>query len=93
MVDEQSATIAAVDAFNEAFNRHDVDAVMTHMTEDAVFESTSPPAGARHEGAAAVRAGMGGVLRRVANGALRRGRGHRDRRSLHRALDLHVDRR
>jgi ketosteroid isomerase-like protein len=51
-----AATIAAVDAFNEAFNRHDVEAVMAHMTDDAVFESTSPPAGERHEGAAAVRA-------------------------------------
>jgi ketosteroid isomerase-like protein len=56
MADERSATIAAVDAFNEAFNRHDVDAVMARMTEDAVFESTSPPSGERHEGAAAVRA-------------------------------------
>ena len=56
MVDERSATITAVEAFNDAFNRHDVDAVMAHMTEDAVFESTNPPAGERHEGAAAVRA-------------------------------------
>ena len=51
-----AATIAAVDAFNEAFNRHDVDAIMARMTDDATFESTSPPAGERHEGAAAVRA-------------------------------------
>ena len=50
-----AATLAAVDAFNEAFNSHDVDAIMAHMTADAVFESTSPPAGERHEGAAAVR--------------------------------------
>ena len=35
---------------------HDVDAIMKNMTDDAVFESTSPPAGERHEGAAAVRA-------------------------------------
>jgi ketosteroid isomerase-like protein len=56
MGDETGATIAAVEAFNEAFNRHDVDAVMAHMTDDAVFESTSPPAGERHEGAEAVRA-------------------------------------
>jgi ketosteroid isomerase-like protein len=55
MTDETSATIAAVEAFNEAFNRHDVDAVMAHMTDDAVFESTSPPAGERHVGADAVR--------------------------------------
>jgi ketosteroid isomerase-like protein len=54
--DETAATLAAVDAFNEAFNAHDVDAVMERMTEDAVFESTSPPAGERHVGAAAVRA-------------------------------------
>jgi ketosteroid isomerase-like protein len=50
-----SATVAAVDRFNEAFNAHDVDAVMACMTDDAVFESTTPPAGDRHEGAAAVR--------------------------------------
>jgi len=51
-----AATLAAVDAFNEAFNDHDVDAVMARMTDDAVFESTAPPAGERHEGSAAVRA-------------------------------------
>jgi ketosteroid isomerase-like protein len=49
-------TIAAVDRFNEAFNAHDVDAVMAAMTDDCVFESTSPPLGERHEGAPAVRA-------------------------------------
>jgi ketosteroid isomerase-like protein len=55
MPDDGAATLAAVEAFNEAFNRHDVDAVMARMTDDVVFESTSPPAGDRHEGAAAVR--------------------------------------
>ncbi|HXY93295.1 MAG TPA: nuclear transport factor 2 family protein, partial [Acidimicrobiia bacterium] len=54
--DTTSATIAAVDAFNEAFNRHDVDAVMATMTDDCVFESTAPPFGERHAGRAAVRA-------------------------------------
>ena len=54
-VDEQE-TRAAVDRFNDAFNRHDVDAVMAAMTDDCVFESTSPPHGDRHEGQAAVRA-------------------------------------
>jgi len=29
-------------AFNEAFNRHDVDAMMALMSEDVVFENTSP---------------------------------------------------
>ena len=50
------ATLAAVERFNDAFNRHDVDAVMDAMTDDCVFESTSPPHGERHEGPAAVRA-------------------------------------
>jgi ketosteroid isomerase-like protein len=48
-------TRAAVDRFNEAFNRHDVDAVMAAMTEDCVFENTAPPDGGRFEGASAVR--------------------------------------
>ena len=56
MTDETTATIAAVDTFNEAFNRHDVDAAMAAMTDDCVFESTSPPMGERHVGQAAVRA-------------------------------------
>lgn len=47
----------AVDRFNEAFGRHDVEAIMAAMTTDCVFENTSPvPAGTRYEGAAAVRA-------------------------------------
>lgn len=51
------STRAAVEKFNEAFNRHDVDAVMNMMTDDCIFENTNPPPdGARLEGAAAVRA-------------------------------------
>jgi ketosteroid isomerase-like protein len=50
------ATLAAVDRFNEAFNRHDVDAVMAVMTDDCVFEDTSPPGGRRYVGQNAVRA-------------------------------------
>jgi ketosteroid isomerase-like protein len=51
------ATLATIERFNDAFNRHDVDAVMALMTEDVVFENTSPPPdGERYEGQAAVRA-------------------------------------
>ena len=50
MTDSSDATVAAVDRFNEAFNRHDVDAVMAAMTDDCVFENTSPPNGQRYEG-------------------------------------------
>ncbi len=51
-----AATIAAIDRFNEAFNRHDVDAVMAAMTDDCLFENTGPgPDGGRFQGQAAVR--------------------------------------
>ena len=50
-------TFEAIQRFNEAFNRHDVDAVMAAMTEDCLFENTSPPPdGERYYGQAAVRA-------------------------------------
>jgi ketosteroid isomerase-like protein len=53
---ETAATIAAIERFNVAFNRHDVDAIMAAMTDDCLFESTSPPDGGRFEGQAEVRA-------------------------------------
>ena len=53
---EEAATIAAIERFNEAFSRHDVDGVMAAMTDDCVFENTPPPDGERYEGRAAVRA-------------------------------------
>ncbi len=50
-------TLATVIRFNQAFNRHDVDAIMGLMTEDCVFDSTRPPPdGERLQGQAAVRA-------------------------------------
>jgi cation diffusion facilitator family transporter len=51
-----TSTAEAVERFNEAFNRHDVDAVMAAMTDDCVFENTSPPDGRRYEGQDQVRA-------------------------------------
>ena len=56
MDDATKATLEAIERFNDAFNRYDVDAVMAAMTDDCVFESTSPPLGERHEGPQAVRA-------------------------------------
>lgn len=50
-------TLQVVERFNEAFGRHDVDAIMALMTPDCLFDSTRPaPDGERIEGAAAVRA-------------------------------------
>jgi ketosteroid isomerase-like protein len=52
---QEQATRAAIDSFNEAFNRHDADALAPLLTEDTLFEDTSPaPDGRRVEGKAAV---------------------------------------
>ena len=51
-------TPTTIERFNEAFNQHDVDAVMHLMTDDVVFENTS---GGRFEGQVVVR----GVLTRA----------------------------
>jgi ketosteroid isomerase-like protein len=59
------ATMVAVQQFNEAFNRRDVDAVMALMTSDCVFDSTRPaPDGERIEGAGHVRAFWEGFFHR-----------------------------
>ena len=51
------ATRAVLQRFNDAFARHDVDAVMAAMTEDCLFENTYPPPdGEQYTGQAAVRA-------------------------------------
>ena len=45
------AAIRIVLSFNEAFNRHDVPGMMQLMTDDCVFENTSPaPDGSVYEG-------------------------------------------
>lgn len=50
-------TLQAVQRFSDAFNRQNVDEVMSAMTEDCVFENTNPPPdGARFEGHHPVRA-------------------------------------
>jgi len=52
---QDAATRAAIEHFNEAFNRHDADALALYLTDDTVFEDTSPaPDGRRIQGKAAV---------------------------------------
>ncbi len=52
---QEQITRATVDRFNDAFNRHDTDGVAAMLTDDTVFEDTSPaPDGKRVEGKAAV---------------------------------------
>lgn len=51
------SALSVVEQFNERFNAHDIDGFMALMTDDCVFENTSPPPdGERHEGQEAVRA-------------------------------------
>lgn|SRR5574338_341402 len=60
-----AATRSVVERFNEAFNRHDVDAIMAAMTDDCVFENTRPaPDGDRIVGHGAVRATWESFFRR-----------------------------
>jgi ketosteroid isomerase-like protein len=48
-------TASVVDRFNDAFNRHDADALAELMTDDTIFENTSPPPdGRRIDGKRAV---------------------------------------
>ena len=47
-------TLAAVERFNAAVNRHDPDAVVAALTEDCHFESTPPPDGETYDGAGAI---------------------------------------
>lgn len=52
-----AATLDTVTRFNDAFNRHDVDAIMALMTDDCIFDNTGPaPDGRRLAGQSAVRA-------------------------------------
>lgn len=61
---KHNVTVEYLQAFADAFNRHDVDALMKFMTDDCVFEVSWGPDvnGERLEGQAAVRAGFAKVM-------------------------------
>ena len=47
----EHSTLAVIERFNEAFNHHDTDLLASLLTDDTVFEDTSPPPdGKRVEG-------------------------------------------
>jgi ketosteroid isomerase-like protein len=46
----EQVTRSAVERFNDAFNRHDADSLAKLLTEDTVFEDTSPAPDGRHVG-------------------------------------------
>jgi ketosteroid isomerase-like protein len=56
--DQDSSRLAILAAFAEAWNRHDIDAIMALMTTDCVFEASAGPdvCGTRYVGYKDVRA-------------------------------------
>jgi uncharacterized protein (TIGR03086 family) len=58
----RDGTLAVVLRFNAAFGTGDYDAVASLITEDCVFEDTTPPDGTRHEGRDAVVAAFHALL-------------------------------
>ena len=59
----REVTVEVLQAFADAWNRHDVDALMSFMTHDCVFEASAGPdvCGTRYVGREAVRAGFAEV--------------------------------
>lgn len=57
MSKEDGVTVQYLDQFAQAWNRHDVDALMSFMTDDCVFVASAGPSvdGKRFEGSEAVR--------------------------------------
>ena len=67
---------ATLAAFADAWNRHDIDALMTFMTDDCVFETANGPEafGTRHVGSAAVRSAFASVWKNFPDAQWRNGR-------------------
>lgn len=59
-------TIKDLEAFGDGWNRHDVDFLMTFMSDDCVFETTAGPerCGKRYTGREQVREAFAGVFKR-----------------------------
>ncbi|MBA3478844.1 MAG: nuclear transport factor 2 family protein [Lautropia sp.] len=68
-------TVETLAAFADAWNRHDVDALMTFMTDDCVFETAAGPDpwGSRHVGREAVRSAFESVWKNFPDAQWRNG--------------------
>ena len=64
---QTQATLALIARVDAAFSRRDLEALVTMIAEDCVFENTSPPDGIRYEGATAVRAAWAELFRTTRN--------------------------
>lgn len=60
MTHERQASVEMLQEVLDAFNRHDLDDIMTYFADDCVFDMPrgKDPWGQRHSGKAAVRAGL-----------------------------------
>ena len=69
-------TVATLAAFSDAWNRHDVEALMSFMHDDCVFETAagSEACGARHVGRDAVRKAFAAAWANVPDAQWRNGR-------------------
>ena len=75
-----AVTVETLAAFSDAWNRHDVDALMTFMSDDCVFLTAAGPdaCGARHAGRAAVRDAFAAVWKAIPDAQWENGRHHVD---------------
>lgn len=73
---DSGVTVAMLTAFSDAWNRHDIDALMTFMTEDCVFETANGAEawGTRHVGQAAVRSAFEAAWKNFPDAQWRNGR-------------------
>jgi steroid delta-isomerase-like uncharacterized protein len=65
----EPVSVEFLQAFADAWNRHDVDALMSFMADDCAFEASAGPDvhGTRYAGRAAVRAGFSEVFETFAD--------------------------
>jgi ketosteroid isomerase-like protein len=69
-------TTATLEAFSDAWNRHDIEALMSFMHPDCVFQTAAGPeaCGTRHSGMAAVRKAFAAAWETVPDAQWRNGR-------------------
>ena len=72
---DKPITPATLEAFTDAWNRHDVDALMGFMSDDCVFQTAAGPdaCGTRIVGAAAVRTAFAAAWQNVPDAQWRNG--------------------
>lgn len=71
-----TVTVEMLAEFSDAWNRHDLDALMSFMTDDCIFETAagSEACGTRHVGREAVRKAFGAAWETVPDAQWRNGR-------------------